>query len=186
MGHLIKIERLTPAAFQAFGAVVVPDKKVPTLRSEELTFWQDVCDHGVGPDSLLGFLRLEWRPYLVHRLERHLKACEVFIPLEGVSLFPVAPPARSDKTGPDLDQVRTFLIDGSSAIRLNKGTWHWAPFPVTEVATYMLLLRKGTVEDDCDIRELAKPLEVDFDRQNEARSRLDGGYQDESRGLIRP
>ena len=37
---------------------------------------------------------------------------------------------------------------------LHRGAWHWAPYPLTEAATFLLILRAETSEHDIEMVEI--------------------------------
>ena len=55
---------------------------------------------------------------------------------------------------PDLRRMAAFLVDGTSAYKLHRGTWHTSAFPLGERATFLVLDREGTLEEDYDLRDL--------------------------------
>jgi ureidoglycolate hydrolase len=56
--------------------------------------------------------------------------------------------------------MAAFLIDGSCAFKLHRGTWHTSAFPLEERATFLVLDREGTLEEDYDLRDLKTALGV--------------------------
>lgn len=154
----IKVERLTPEAFAPFGEVIQkPSGKSTVAMEGVLDYWDQVCllDLGGGTPQL-GFLATYARAFRFDALERHVRSDEVFIPLEGVSIFALCPAANPDdpREVPDLARARAFVLDGSAGVNLSRGVWHAAPMPLTPKATFALVMRKGTVEEDIDIRDL--------------------------------
>lgn len=152
---VVKAEKLTPEGFKPFGTVLVPQTEKPTITSEVLDCW-DVKDLGLG-DGLVQYITVKSRPFAFSKMERHVKTPEVLIPLDGSGIFPLAPASKLDdpKALPPVDEITAFVLDGTKAVILEKGVWHWPPFPITETASYLVMFRKGTVEDDLDIKDLA-------------------------------
>ncbi len=94
-------------------------------------------------------------------LGRHQRTEQVFAPLGGArSIIAVAPPSRNGSSLPDVDRMAAFLIDGSSAFKLHRGTWHASAFPLDQRATFLVLDREGTLEEDYDLRDLKTSLGV--------------------------
>ena len=84
---------------------------------------------------------------------RHLRTEQVFSPLGGsASVMAVAPPSLDGTI--DIRRLAAFLIDGSCAFKLYRGTWHASAFPLDESATFLVLDREGTLEEDYDLRDL--------------------------------
>ncbi len=86
-------------------------------------------------------------------LGRHVRTEQVFSPLGGAkSVIAVAPPARDGKI--DIKRLAAFTLDGEAAYKLHRGTWHTSAFPIDERATFLVLEREGTLEDDYELRDL--------------------------------
>jgi ureidoglycolate hydrolase len=86
-------------------------------------------------------------------LGRHVRSEQVFSPLGGsASVIAVAPPGTDGSL--DIMKLAAFLVDGTSAFKLHRGTWHTSAFPLGENATFLVLDREGTLEDDYDLRDL--------------------------------
>lgn len=117
---------------------------------------------GGGTPSMTG-ATAERRDFAFHFLARHRRTMQVFSPLVGSrSIVAVAPP--SDRA-PRIEDVQAFFIDGRHPYALLAGTWHTPPFPVGEWASYLVVDRAGTLEDDYEL--------YDFAREQDARFRLD-------------
>lgn len=94
-------------------------------------------------------------------LGRHLRTEQVFSPLGSAqSIIAVAPPCAEDVAVPDERRLAAFLVDGSCAFKLHRGTWHTSAFPLGERATFLVLDREGTLEEDYDLRDLKTALGV--------------------------
>ena len=86
-------------------------------------------------------------------LGRHLRTEQVFSPLGSAhAVIAVAPPNRDGKI--DLKRLMAFTVDGSAAYKLHKGTWHTSAFPIDERATFLVVEREGTLEQDYELRDL--------------------------------
>lgn len=94
-------------------------------------------------------------------LGRHLRTEQVFAPLGNAqSIIAVAPPCAEDAALPDPQRLAAFLIDGSCAFKLHRGTWHTSAFPLGERATFLVLDRESTLEEDYDLRDLKTALGI--------------------------
>ena len=154
----IKIERLTPEAFAPFGRVLTIPEGVPSGADRpDLDVWMEISDlMGLEQqEPVLTFLKCKRHTLPVNKIERHNRTAEAFIPLEGESVLLVAP--CSDPTDPnakpDESQLRAFLLDGSMGVFLPRGSWHWAPFPLQDAATFILLFDKH-ITDDIEIHDI--------------------------------
>ncbi len=104
---------------------------------------------------------VEARPLMFDFLGRHEHTEQVFAPLGGAkSIIAVAPPSDDGLALPDEQRMAAFLVDGSCAFKLHRGTWHASAFPLNERATFLVLDREGTLEEDFDLRDLKTSLGV--------------------------
>ena len=125
-----RVEPLDPNEFKVFGAYLgKPPSNPPTGTREDLNVWLGISDIlGLRTDSAVwAFLTVNRHDLGFEKLERHNQAAEAFIPLEGSSVI--------------------------AGIFFPPGVWHWAPFAISDTASFLLLLDKG-VEDDIDIRDV--------------------------------
>jgi Ureidoglycolate hydrolase. len=77
-----------------------------------------------------------------------------------MSVIAVAPPCENGSASPNVERMAAFLVDGSFAFKLHRGAWHTSAFPLDECATFMVLDRENTLEEDYDLRDLASTLGV--------------------------
>lgn len=154
----IRVEPLDPREFAPFGRFLGKPKAVsPSGEREDLTVWLGISDLlGMDAESTVwGYLTIYRHDLPLDKLERHCRTAEAFIPLEGSSVMVVAPPTDpNDPTAsPDESAMRAFLLDGGAGVFFPSGVWHWAPFAITEKATFLLLLDKD-IMDDIDVRDV--------------------------------
>jgi len=112
---------------------------------------------------------VEARPLTFDFLGRHTRTEQVFAPLGSTqSIIAVAAPSAENSDLPDERKMAAFLVDGTSAFKLHRGTWHASAFPLQERATFLVLDREGTLDEDYDLRDLKTALGVVVEiRQNE-------------------
>jgi ureidoglycolate lyase len=104
---------------------------------------------------------VEARPMKFDFIGRHQRSEQFFAPLGGTkSILAVAPPCENGSAVPDADRMAAFLVDGDSAFKLHRGTWHVSAFPVNDSATFLVLDRENTLEEDFDLRDLKTSLGV--------------------------
>ena len=102
---------------------------------------------------------VEERPMVFDFLGRHRRTEQVFSPLGGAkSIIAVAMPTEGD--APDPNKMAAFFVDGSSAFKLHRGTWHTSAFPVKDQASFLVVDREGTLDEDYDLRDLKTALGV--------------------------
>lgn len=159
----IKIKILTKENFEPFGNPVENPGTTPKISNKSLDFWEALANLDVEKPQV-SFLSVKKRELILDKIERHVKLTEVFIPLEGISVFPVAPPRdlKNPKAEVPRDEIAAFLLDGSKGIVMKKGTWHWPPFPITERATFAVILEKDTLKGDLDIKDVKPPIKMCF------------------------
>jgi ureidoglycolate hydrolase len=78
----------------------------------------------------------------------------------GRSIIAVAPPCENGSAAPDVERMAAFLVDGSHAFKLHRGSWHTSAFPLEGSATFLVLDRENTLEEDYDLRDLTTTLGV--------------------------
>lgn len=104
---------------------------------------------------------VEARPMTFDFLGRHLRSEQFFAPLGGTkSVIAVAPPSENGAALPDINKLAAFLVDGTCAFKLHRGTWHVSAFPLAENASFLVLDREHTLEEDYDLRDLKTALGV--------------------------
>ena len=139
----VAVQPLTREAFAPYGIVV--DQR----GSIEL-------DLGGGVPSLTG-ATAERRPFEFTFLARHRRTMQIFSPLVGSrSVIAVAPPSLGAAHAPEPEDVCAFLVDGRHPYALYKGTWHTPPFPVGEWASYLVVDRTGTLEEDYELIDFSR------------------------------
>ena len=122
-------------------------------------------DFGGGTPAMTGATS-EHRAFRFAHLARHLRTMQMFSPLAGTrTIVAVAPPNSYDKRDdvPRLEAVTAFLMDGKLPYALHRGTWHTPPFPLDEWASYTVVDRTGTLEDDYEIYDFAHKDSVRFE-----------------------
>jgi ureidoglycolate lyase len=96
------------------------------------------------------------------KMERHTKALEWFIPIDGECVACFAEYGNPDDPAerPDADKVVAFKMDGIAGFIVNRGAWHWPAFPITPTATQLVNLRRDTEHDDVDVKDLEERVEI--------------------------
>jgi ureidoglycolate lyase len=144
----IKVQPMTREAFAPFGVLIDSRGSVD-------------IDLGEGQPSLTGATS-EWRPFSFDFMARHKRTMQVFSPLvSSQSVIAVAPPTNSD--APDVEKVAAFLVDGRLPYAYHKGTWHTPPFPIKEWASYLVVDRAGTLDDDWELVDLKVTRQTVFE-----------------------
>ncbi len=109
-------------------------------------------DLGGGVPSLTGATS-ERRPFRFEFMARHRRTMQVFSPLvSSQAIICVAPPNSGN--APDINDIVAFLVEGSLPYAYHRGTWHTPPFPVGAWASYLVVDRSGTLDDDYELVDL--------------------------------
>lgn len=163
MARKIRIQPLTDEAFSKFGTLIRirPDKQ-PLADNQDLTYWEKVVEFEPGIPRTIGLLTEKRRDMVLTRMERHTKAKEWFVPIDGecVACFAEFHDPNDPHEMPDASKVVAFKMDGIAGFVVNRGAWHWPAFPITETATQLVNLRRDTEHDDVDVKELAEAVEI--------------------------
>jgi ureidoglycolate lyase len=144
----IRVQEMTRESFAPYGVLI----------DSRGTVEIDLCD---GKPSLTG-ATAEVRPFEFEFMARHRRTMQVFSPLaSSQSVIAVAPPNGLD--APDIEKVAAFLVNGRLPYAYHKGTWHTPPFPVGEWASYLVVDRSGTLDDDYELVDLRATRNVSFE-----------------------
>jgi len=159
----VKVKALDRRSFEPYGTLIELPGREPDISDSSLDYWGGLTEIDIERPQA-SFLVVKKRDFLLDRIERHVRITEVFIPLEGVSVFPLAPPkdVENPRAEVPIDEIEVFLLDGSKGMVFKKGVWHWVPFPITERATFAVILGAETIKKDLDIREIKPPIRIIF------------------------
>jgi hypothetical protein len=155
---------LTGEGWAPFGWLPVADTD-PRDGDRRLEFaWQDVHVNRIGHrrdevPAVPGGLRCEV-------LFRHATHTQVVMPLDTVAVVVVAPAALSMRAPGDAAEVRAFVLDRLAPIVLDRGTWHWGPYPVGADSVELFNvqgLRYREDNDSVDLAGLGTPVDVLID-----------------------
>lgn len=144
----LKVRPMTREAFAPFGVVIDSRGSVD-------------IDLGEGVPSLTG-ATAERRPFQFDFMARHVQTMQVFSPLaSSQSVIAVAPP--TDGNAPDVERIVAFFVDGKLPYAYHKGTWHTPPFPLKEWASFLVVDRSGTLDDDWELIDLRATHNTTFE-----------------------
>jgi ureidoglycolate hydrolase len=143
---IVQCSLLTAERFAPYGSLIEKPMREGDVERDYLSWWGGLYDLDFEGTASLGILSIKRRPFIVNQLERHMKAVEIFVPVHGTSIMPFAGPE-------DITKCEAFIVDGTAGIVINKGVWHFPPFPVTERMEFVLTVRKETA-DDLEIRDI--------------------------------
>ena len=135
----------------------------PEGRGDDYSYHQVLDPGELGEGGIMAELICRKRPLLLRTLERHVDSPEILAAMDGdVVVCAAAPgvdPSRCTSAG-----IRAFLVRRGQSLWMDKGTWHWLPFPVREEQVTMLLIfREGTGDCDIEFRDLEEPFAIEVD-----------------------
>ena len=135
----LPVQQMTRESFAPYGVLI------DSRGSVEVDF-------GLGVPCLTGATS-EPRPFSFEFMARHKHTMQVFSPLAGSqAVICVAPPNGLD--APDIDKVTAFLVEGRLPYAYFRGTWHTPPFAVGEWYSYLVVDRKGTLDEDLELVDM--------------------------------
>jgi len=144
---ILKVQKMTRESFAPFGVLI------DSRGAVEVDLGQAQCLTGA---------TAERRPFAFEFMARHKQTMQVFSPLVGSQcVIAVAPPNESGT--PDVEKVTAFFVDGRLPYAYRRGTWHTPPFPVAEWASFLVVDRSGTLDDDYELVDLRRVCECSFE-----------------------
>jgi len=160
----LKVNQLDKKTFTPYGEILGPQKVKPYLENDDIDFYPGISNIELTKQNGTFF----WldvkrsRQFICENLERHLNCSEAFIPFSGSSIFVVAlsENMKDPKSPVDFNSLKAFFLDGSRAVNLKIGTWHWIPFPTSEKASFIGIFENDTHKTNLEIIDLKKNYNV--------------------------
>jgi ureidoglycolate hydrolase len=153
---------LTEESWAPFGWLPVADTD-PRDGDHRLTFeWADAHV------NLIGHARSEVpetpHGYRCEMLYRHDTHTQSLMPLNVPAVIAVAPAGLELVDAAEAETVRAFRIEPLASLVLNRGTWHWGPFPIEGPEVRLFNVQGLRYAEDNRMVDLAgKGLSVDVD-----------------------
>ena len=153
---MIQPQRISDAAFAAYGTVARLPGTAPLAETDQFSFWSDTAAFAVEGEAEIGYCTVRRLPEAeVAWMERHARTPELLVPIDGAFLLPVM-------AG---EKVEVFRVEPGEAVVIGQNVWHSACLPARgDAATYFVIFRRGTPQEDvekCDI----EPVTVDMDQE---------------------
>lgn len=120
----------------------------PDRDNANLNLWNRVFT--LPTKSEATYIRVKKRPYVLTRMERHVKTVEVVIALNKGVIVPLAPTGDLKEVE---NQIKAFYLPAGQGLIINEGVWHLAPFPLEETAEVLVLFADGTGANDLEFQE---------------------------------
>jgi ureidoglycolate hydrolase len=156
----LKVERLDKKNFAPYGEIIGPQKAKADLENDDIAFYPGISHIELTKQGgMFSWLEVKKpRKFICENLERHINCTESMIPFGGSSICVVALSKNMNDTNSPVDagSIRAFFMDGSLAVNLKKGAWHWIPFPISEKASFIVVFEKETHKKDLEIIDLKK------------------------------
>jgi ureidoglycolate lyase len=160
----LKVERLSKKVFAPYGEIIGLIGAKPDIDNDDMSFspglsYLELAHAG----GMFSFLHMKKpRPFICENLERHLNCTEALIPLGGqtIGVFALSKDMKDPKSPVDFNGAKAFIMDGSLAVNLKVGAWHWLPYPISETASFVVVFEKDTHKKDLEIIDLKKDYNV--------------------------
>jgi ureidoglycolate lyase len=136
---------ITREAFAPFGDLIPPTEDGLPFGPQEAAL-----DLTRGTPRLY-IMRLPGRGLVFRQITRHRNVTQCLAALGGKTwLMAVAPPKALDdpQAEPDLADIAAFVIPGTVAVKLHRGTWHAGPFFEDDEVSFLNLELSDTNEVD--------------------------------------
>ena len=163
MPREIIVKKLTPEAFSKYGKVILlrPREK-PFDDSDMAIYWSSVVAMEKNMDHYVSLLVEKKRKLELTKMERHVKCLEFFIPVDGDCVAAFAPGRNPDDPNerPNPEEIEIFRMQGLIGFVVNRGTWHWPAFPLTDTATQLIVMRQNLETDDVEVKDLPEPFTI--------------------------
>ncbi len=158
---IIKAEELTDQSFAPYGTILNADRVTPKIKEEIFTFWDGLAELDIKGKTTVALLEVYPREPKFSKLERHARTEEVFFALDRDVIALVGGPTPSADL-PDLRTVKAFRLEAGKGVFLREGVWHWIPHPLGGKARLIVIFRKGTPEEDLDIKDVKEKQGIEF------------------------
>jgi ureidoglycolate lyase len=141
----LPVRSITREAFAPFGDLIAP-------LTDGVPFGPDDAKLDLaGGIPRLYIMRLLRRGLVVRQITRHRQVTQCLAAMGGKSwLMAVAPPKELDRptAEPALADIVGFIVPGTVAVKLHRGTWHAGPFFEDDEISFLNLELSDTNEVD--------------------------------------
>jgi ureidoglycolate hydrolase len=149
----LRAEPLTEDAWAPFGWLPVEDTD-PRDGTHRLEYvWAD--PHV----NIIGHTRAEVPAVpgglVCEMLYRHATHTQVIMPLDHPCIIAVAPAGLGFDNPHEAEVVRVFAIEPLQSVVLDRGTWHWGPFPTRTEAVRLFNVQGIRYAEDNEMVDLA-------------------------------
>jgi len=156
----VKVEEMSRESFKSYGDVIdMPDTK-PDCSDDKLDLWCGISEVKIdqGTSQFCWLNVKSRRPFTCNNFECHKNTSEAMIPVSGQSIVLVANNSASNL--PDRNTIKAFYVDGSKGFNFKPSVWHWLPYPLSKQASFILVFKKGTPDEDLHVVDLKEKLDL--------------------------
>jgi len=151
---------LTEDSIKGYGYLLHESTKEPTFNNEQFKFTGDVYKFAAEGEMTVGILVSRKREMKLECLERHMQTVEILVELENDAVIFLAKPSEQDDK---IEDIKAFCLKQGQAVVLNKGTWHWVPYPFGKAECKTLVIfKEGTATNDCEIKDIKENILLNF------------------------
>ncbi len=155
----VKAVDLSEQALKGIGLVLIQRGRQAVKPGDDFSYVQTNNALGLEAPVSSGSLECLPRPMRVSRMEKHLKTPEVLVALDGDATVCLAPPQEA--AGGTLRGITAVKMRAGDVMILERGAWHWIPFPKGKrPVRYLVVFRALTGQDDLHFCDLAEPCTI--------------------------
>lgn len=158
--HTITAELATPESFAPYGQLLMPfGEALPHVYGDALDTYKVGTFEADAPVQFIS-TRSYLREFRVQFIERHHQITQTFIPIGGdpIMLAVAAPDAPLENSMPTLESLRAFIVPGSAAANIHRGTWHEVPFPLVDASLTLLTSHAGVTDGWAELDETTREI----------------------------
>lgn len=137
-------------------------KKKPSLSEVSFDWWGRLETLYFTNGMEIGLLRMKKSEMTINKMERHLRTAEILIPIDGDFVVPVCSFNQKDKRLIPTNDICGYYLNKDQCMILKPGIWHWAPFPLQDSGSIVLMFQQGTPENDLEFRDLEGNAAINF------------------------
>lgn len=152
----VQAVQVSPARFSRFGRVVSRAGHTPAFASTEFDFYHALVTADFGGNVALSMVDSRDTSKVADTFERHFKTPELMVPMDNDIVIVVG--EKSKKGLPGIGHYEAFVVPQGSAVLIDAGVWHFAPFPVRDSSRILIGFREGTPDSDVEILKTSEEL----------------------------
>jgi len=151
---VLKAKRFIEGSFSQGKVIDIPEAP-PLVESETVKYWGTLASFMVEGEVEIGICIVKRGSNVMEQMERHVETPELITPIEGDFVIPVAASRNLEdpEETPRVEDVKAFYISERQAFLMDRGVWHWAPFPVGKEASFFVIFKKGTTKRDMTVKK---------------------------------